>query len=476
MKTKRKLSIIAFILILIPVHFVYAASSLDQTVQTQLGNENISVSIRALESGKLLYEKNGEVAMKPASTLKLLTAAAALDILGPDFRFQTNAYINGEIKDKVLYGDVYIKGGGDPTFQKKDFKMIASVIKHQGIDEINGNLYGDDTLFLGEQLLPGISIEDESFYFATRNSALTMSPDNDYDAGSMILNVTATSIGKPPFVLADPNTSGMIIHNQAVTVNKNQKNTIDILRKYGTNRIDITGNIPIDTTLKDWVSLNDPTINTLHAVKKELEDFGITFNEQSKIDRKPVPIQAKNIYLKHSIPLKSLLVPFLKLSNNSIANILVNTIGKQARGKGSLVDGIDAIKEYGAIKGLNMYHWKLEDGSGLSHTNQVTSNELSLLLTKMYEDPNFDIFYSSLPIGGQSDRLIGGSLRKRFIDVAFQNRVIAKTGHISGVYTLAGYVKTNSGKTYSFAIMTQNQTSIKLSSIDEVVKKIVTLY
>lgn len=476
MKTKLILSMLIFCLIFAPIPIVKAAPDIGSTVQTQLGNDNISVSIRDLDSGELLYVKNGDAAMKPASTLKLLTASAALEKLGPDYRFQTKLFIDGEMEGKTLYGDVYIKGGGDPTLHKKDFRFMASVLKYYGIEQINGNLYGDDSLFSGEQLTPGISKEDESYYFAARTSALTMSPDNDYDAGTIIIHVNATSAGSRPVITAEPSTSGMVINNQALTVNKNQKSTIEILRQYGTNQIIITGNIPYNTTFKDWVTLADPTINTLQAIKETFEELGLAFSKNSTINRKNVPKAATSIYTKHSLPLKSLMYPFLKLSNNSMADILVKTLGREVNGQGDTNEGLNVLKEYGNSIGLNMRNWSFEDGSGMSHANKVTSNELSLLLTKMYGSSYFKILQASLPIGGQTDRLIGGSLKNRFNGEIYKNRVIAKTGHITGVYTLAGFVKANSGRTYAFAIMTQNQSSIRLNAIDTVVKKIISEY
>lgn len=467
---------ILFCFIFAPISTVKAAPDIESAVQTQLGNQNISVSLREIDSGELLYVKNGDAAMKPASTLKLLTASAALEMLGPDYQFQTKLYIDGEIEGNTLNGDVYIKGGGDPTLQKKDFTFMAGVLKHYGIRKINGNLYGDDSLFTGEQLTPGISKDDESFYFAARTSALTMSPDNDYDAGTIIIHVNATAAGSRPLIAAEPSTSGMVINNQALTVNKNQKNTIEILREYGTNKITITGNIPYNTTFKDWVTLVDPAINTLQAMKETFEENGLAFSKNATINRNSVPKGAISIYTKHSSSLKSLMYPFLKLSNNSMADIIVKTLGLEVNGKGDTSEGLNALKEYGISNGLNMQNWLFEDGSGMSHSNKITANELSLLLTKMYDSAYFKIIHDSLPIGGQTDRLIGGSLKNRFNDEKYRDRVIAKTGHITGVYTLAGFVQANSGRTYAFAIMTQNQSSIRLNAIDTVVKKIITEY
>ena len=473
---KKWIMIFVAIFSLIPFHHIQAAN-LENTVNIQLGQDiNRSVSIRKIESGELIYEKNGDALMKPASTLKLLTAAAAVDALGPDYRFHTKLYIDGLIEHHMLHGDIYIKGEGDPTLQEKDFLTFASVLKQYGIEHVEGNIYGDDTFFTGDQLSPGIAKEDESYYFAARTSSLTMSPDQDYDAGTMIVNAEATSIGRPPVITVEPNHSGMIILNQAITVNQNQQRSIEINRQYGTNKIVVTGNIPIDSSFKEWVTLFDPTINTLQAMKKSFEDYGITFSEETVVDRKVIPFTGKHLFTKHSSSLKNLLKPFLKLSNNSIADILIRTMGHELNNKGNLDAGIGVLGKYGQSIGLNINQWHFKDGSGLSHQNKTSANELTLLLYNLKIQPHFDLIYGNLPIGGQSDRLMGGSLRKRFKEPAYINRVFAKTGHISGVYTLAGYVKADSGQTYAFAIMTQNQTSIKLDAIDEVVKTIIKTY
>ncbi|MFP3919046.1 D-alanyl-D-alanine carboxypeptidase/D-alanyl-D-alanine-endopeptidase [Lysinibacillus telephonicus] len=475
---KKKLVVILLLTLLLINHdkIVSANSNLENIVQSQLGNDNISVSVRSLETGEVIYMKNGDVGMKPASTLKLLTAAAALNVLGSNYRFDTMVYIDGLVVDGVLRGDVYIKGGGDPTLQKKDFVAFADTLMHQGIKMIDGNLYGDDTLFSGPQLTPGVASADESYYFASRTAALTMSPDNDYDAGTIIIDVSPSSVGRQPIISARPNESGMIIQNNAVTVNANQSNTIQIERQYRTNTIVVTGNIPIGSSFKDWVTLYDPTINTLHAIKNTFRQRGIDFLGNSAVDRKEVPADASMIYTKHSLPLKVLINPFLKLSNNSIADILIKTLGKEASGKGTTEAGVSVLKDYGIMLGLDANQWSLEDGSGISHNNRVTANELTKLLFKMQGEPNYKEFYAALPIGGEKDRLQGGSLSKRFNSKPYTERVVAKTGSISGVYTLAGYVKAASGQTYAFAIMTQNQSSIAIPSIDEVVKYMINSY
>lgn len=478
-----KKRILAYILIftLILSNFTFlqsasAATNLDQTVKSQLGNSNIGVSLRSLTTGNVLYEKNGDVGRKPASTLKLLTSSAALDVLGPNYRFETKLFIDGKIQNNILYGDLYIKGEGDPTLNKNNFLTFAKILKRNGIKKITGNIYGDDTAFSGSQLSPGIAPEDESYYYAARTSSITMSPNNDYDAGTMIINVKPTKAGRSPQIIAEPNTSGMRIQNRAKTVSKGQRNTINIVRRYKTNQIIITGNIPIGSSAKEWVTLFDPTINTLHAIKLTLADTGIKFASTTSVKRKTVPENAKLLYTKQSIPLKTLMKPFVKLSNNSIADILVKTMGREVYGKGHINQGLKVLNKYGNSIGLQMDDWSLEDGSGMSHKNRVTPNELTTLLLNVRNEPNYRVLYSNLPIGGQKDRLIGGTLKNRFTTSALRNRVVAKTGTLDGVYTLAGYVTAKSGRTYAFAIMTQNETSNKVDEIDNVVKKIISDY
>lgn len=476
---KLTIYIIAFFLFVsnfIIVNDTSAASNLESSVKSNLGDTNISVSLRSLKTGNILYEKNGDFEIKPASTLKLLTAATALDILGPDYRFETKVYVDGEIENNILKGDLYIKGGGDPTLQEENFLVFAKALKRNGIRTITGNIYGDDYAFSGSQLTPGIYVADESYYYAPRITALTMSPNDDYDAGTMIINVKPTKVGQSPKIIAEPNTSGMRIQNRAQTVSKGQKNTIEVTRRYNTNQIIITGNLPVGSSSREWVTLYDPTINTLHALKITLEGTGLKFSNTTKINRKPVPENAKLIYTKQSIPLKQLMVPFLKLSNNSIADILVKTMGQQKYGDGTTENGLKVLIEYGESLGLNMNDWHFEDGSGISHKNRVSANELSLLLYKMRSEPNYEVFHSSLPIGGQKNRMIGGSLKNRFTASTVKNLVVAKTGSISGVYTLAGYVTAKSGNTYAFTVMTQYQPYSKINGIDNVVKRIISLY
>lgn len=467
--------ILAFSTLFMPTE-VEASSIMNTSVTKNLGASGVTVSLRSLQTGKVIYQRGGNTAMKPASTLKLLTGSAALATLGEDFRFKTDFYLNGTVDGSVLNGDLYIKGSGDPTLQKEDFLQFAKVLKREGIRTINGNIYGDDSAFSGSTLTPGIVSKEETYYFAARTSALTMSPNNDFDASTLIITTSPTKVGKAVSYAAVPNKSGMKVINQARTVSKGKKKTISIKRKYNSNEIVISGNLPIGSSAKEWVTFQNPTINTLYSLKTILEGTGLAFNSKTKVKQQPVPEQAKRVYTKNSRTLKALYPTFIKLSNNSIADILIKTMGHEVAGVGDTKTGLRVMRDYGNSLGLSMNKWSLEDGSGMSHQNRVSANEQTLLLLKMKNEGIYPTFYKGLPIGGIKSRLVGGTLRNRFSTTELSGRVVAKTGSITSVYTLAGYAKAKSGRTYAFSIMTNSKNSSAIKGIDNVVRSIISNY
>lgn len=472
---KKLMQIFLVLILFISLPLTTNAHVLDQAVTKNLGKSNTSVSLRSLTTGNILYEHNGQALMKPASTLKLLTGSAALHVLGKDYTFTTDLYIDGDIIDGTLYGDVYIKGGGDPTLQQQDFLTFAKVLKRYGIRQVQGHLYGDDSAFSGSVLTPGIVKQDETEYYAARISALTMSPNADYDAGTVIVQVTGNTVKKAPSFTVLPNTSGMKFVNQARTGAKTSKNTLSVKRKYGSSTVVITGNIPQGSTVKKWVTLQDPTMNTLHAIRTTWQTAALNVTNPS-VGRKTVPATARKIYTKESLPLHKLYPVFMKLSNNSIADILVKTMGREIHGIGTTENGVAVLRDYVASLGLNVSQWRFEDGSGMSHVNRVSANELTALLTTMRQQAIYSSFYQGLPIGGQPSRLVGGSLRTRFDTNALRGRVVAKTGSITSVYTLSGYVTAKSGRQYAFAIMTDNKNAQAIKQIDRLVESIIQNY
>ena len=432
-------------------------ATINGAVISNLGTGNVALTIRDAETGKTVYSHNGDKLMRPASNMKLISGAAALGILGEDYRFTTDLYIDGTVNKDVLNGNVYIKGSGDPTLTKENFQAFAKALKRNGIKTINGNLIGDDTAFAGSTLPVGVDKTDESYYFGARTSAITMSQNADFDASTVIIQAKPGKVGAKPSYTIEPNLSGLVISNQAKTVKKGQKNTLAIKRVYNSNKVIISGSLPQGGSAKEWVTLQDPSKNTMQAIKTTLQGAGIKFAKGSKITLAPVSSEAKLLYTNKSRSLAAIFPAFMKLSNNSIADILVKAIGQQELAEGSTASGVKVLKSYSESLEVPVDKWRFADGSGLSAANRVTTNGLSELLFNVQQQPYFNTYFISLPVAGNSERMVGGTLRKRLTAENLQNRIYAKTGYIPNVYTLSGYVKGNSGKQYIFSMLLENK-------------------
>ena len=451
-----------------------ATTSIDEQLQTivsdKLAGADVSIAIRNRTTGELLYALNGTTSIKPASNMKLLTAAAALDVLGEDYRFKTELYTSGKIANGVLKGDVYIKGQGDPTLMASDLTQFAHALKAQGITTIDGRIVGDDKWFDQDLLTPGIWANDESWYYAAPISALTTSPNTDYDSGTVIVDVTPGAVGEAPNVTVTPHIGDLEIVNEAVTVPAGETRTLYVERAYGTNKIVITGVLPLARTYRDWITMQHPTAHTLAMFQEILAQEGIRYTKH-KVFEAATPKSAQLIATKQSMPLSELLIPYMKLSNNGIADILVKTMGKVKGNHGSTAAGLKVVKAYGQSIGLDMNKWLFEDGSGMSHDNRVSSETVSQLLFAVQQEPWYATYVTSLPVAGAANRMVGGTLRTRLTNPITAGNVIGKTGSLTGVAALSGYVHAQSGNDYIFSILVQNKSNAA-TAIDEMVKVI----
>ena len=486
MKKKVSVIIVAWMLILslfsglsssASAEEIYASTFEDQIetiVNEKLTGANVSIAVRDRLTGEVVYDYNGESQIKPASNMKLLTTAAALDVLGKDYRFNTNLYISGKISNGVLKGDVYLQGQGDPTLMDVDLKQFAKDLKQLGINKIDGRIVGDDNWFDGDLLTPGIWANDESWYYAAPISALTTSPNGDYDSGTIIVDVATTNVGESPTVKATPHIGDLEIVNEAMTVEAGQSNTLSVERTYQTNKIVVNGNLPIGKTYRDWITVQNPTTHTLTMFVALLAEEGIEYTKD-KVFQAATPKSAQLVSNKTSISLEELLIPYMKLSNNGIADILIKTMGKVKNHHGSTNAGLKVLMEYGQSIGLNMNDWFFEDGSGMSHENHVSSFTVSNLLYHVQSEDWFNTYFTSLPVAGGSERMVGGTLRNRLKDSLTAGKVFAKTGSLTGVSTLSGYIEASSGNSYIFSILVQDKSGAT-TAIDEIVKTIANEY
>ncbi|MCP8616210.1 D-alanyl-D-alanine carboxypeptidase/D-alanyl-D-alanine endopeptidase [Salirhabdus salicampi] len=414
----------------------------------------VGISVRSATSGELIYHHNGDIRLRPASNLKLFTAAASLSSLGEDYKFVTEIHTNGKQKGKTIDGNVYLVGKGDPTLVKKDLQHLVKKLKNSGVDVIKGDVIGDDTWFDDVRYSQDLPWTDEHTYYGGQISALTLSPDEDYDAGTVIIDIKpGNKMGETAKISITPKTNYVKVVNKTKTISESKQRDITVTREHGTNVVTVEGEIPLgDQLYREWISVWDPTKYTTSLFKRLLEQNGIIVKGEAKVGNKPS--KSKMLMQHSSMPLSELLIPFMKLSNNGHGEVLVKELGKINRGEGSWDKGIEVMEKELAKLGVNTSTLLLRDGSGISHVNLVPANELTKLLYAIQNEKWFPTFFQSLPVAGQMDRKVGGTLRYRFLD--FAGNIQAKTGTLSTVSSLSGYVEGKKGKTYTFSILINN--------------------
>ncbi|WP_299088465.1 D-alanyl-D-alanine carboxypeptidase/D-alanyl-D-alanine-endopeptidase [uncultured Metabacillus sp.] len=411
------------------------------------------VSIRSSSNGELLYSYNGDLRLTPASNRKLFNAAAALETLGKDYQFHTEFLTDGSINWKVLVGNLYVRGKGDPTLLPEDFDRLAQELKKKGVKIIQGDLIGDDSWYDDIRYSIDVPWSDETFYYGAQISALTIAPDKEYNPGTVNIEIIPhNKTNNKAMINVHPQTRIVKIINKTNTVSDKGENTISICREHGSNIITVKGTIPINTPIqKESIAVWEPTLHAVQWLKHSLKKQGIRLVGDEKVG--VTPDKAKLILSHRSMPLSELLIPFMKLSNNSHGEILIKEMGKVFKNNGSWEAGLEVERLALAELGVNTSNIEFRDGSGISHLNLTSANELSNLLYQVKKREWFPIFLNSLPIAGSKEKMIGGTLRKRMTSPPLNKHVIAKTGTLTNVTSLCGYVQTKKGETVIFSIL-----------------------
>lgn len=450
------------------------SATLYEKIHAILDNERLEgtvtgLSVRTADNGEEIFQQIGDIRLHPASNMKLLTSAAALETLGEDYQFITEILTDGKLRGKVLQGNVYMKGKGDPTLMKADLDQFALALKEQGIHKIKGNLIGDDTWYDDVRLSMDLNWNDEPFYTGAQVSALTISPNEDYDSGTVIVEVSPSKkAGEKAQVELTPETDYVNIINKTEMVPANEGKRISIEREHGTNNIVIEGTMPLEgANSKSWVAVWEPTGYAVDVFKKSLEENGVKLIGNSSVKFGKTPKEARLLTSKKSIPLKALLIPFMKLSNNGHGETLTKEMGQVVNGEGTWADGLEVIEETLAGFGADTDTMLLRDGSGMSHKTLIPASELSQILYTVQNKDWFPIFEKSLPVAGEAERLVGGTLRYRMTDEPTKGNVKAKTGSLTGVSSLSGYVTSKSGEKLIFSIMINNYLGSSITSIED---------
>nr|WP_233254277.1 D-alanyl-D-alanine carboxypeptidase/D-alanyl-D-alanine-endopeptidase [Salipaludibacillus keqinensis] len=432
------------------------ADLLDILQNEDLDHALPAVHVQSAESDEELFSYNSDISVVPASGQKMLIGAAALDTLGPDYTYTTGVYSDGSHTGKVLHSDLYLKGTGDTTMLPEDFDDLAAQVADQGIKVVQGDLVADDSFFDDMRLSLDLSWFNQRRSTGAQVSALTVSPDEGYDAGTVIVEVfPSETAGEDTTVSVYPETDYITVLNDVETIEAGGPRTVDWGREHGNNNIFVDGTIPTDgARWRNWIAIWEPTELAQDLFHQALERHGVKV--QGELTLGETPEGANELALKESMPLEELFDHMMKPSNNGIAESLTKTMGQEVHGEGSWNAGLDVVEDYLQGAGLNTETIQLRDGSGMSHLNKIPTEEMTALLQSVQQEDWYEIYYNSLPVAGNVDSMTGGTLRNRMQGTAAEGNVQAKTGTVTSKTSLSGYVTSQDNEELIFSIIINN--------------------
>jgi len=422
----------------------------------RLSGYKVAVSVADADTGQMLFGSGDTAPLIPASNMKLVTTAAALSTLGPDWRFHTLV--------GTLGNDLVIVGGGDPNLSGRfyagdiagAFRQWAGVLTRRGVKRIEGDLVFDDSLFESARVHPDWEPADLSTHSAAPVGAL-MANDSCLD---IYVRGAATS-GRPAAVRIDPPTQYCPMRG-TIQTRSGSKGIYAIDLRGNPRRLALSGSVPPRANPGVlWYPVDDPGLFAATVIRETLETSGLPIAGQVVRRRVWTPQWRMPKEFKAHVIHTSSLAQTLRVANtrsqNLYAESLMKTLGAYAASKdrrwpseqGTWADGQAAMAQALSRLGIDTRDCMLSDGSGLSRMNRLTSDVLCRLLVAMARGPHRDLWIGSLGVWGSGN----GSIRQYGSDAALDGRAFAKTGYLRDTRTLSGYVRTGTGRLLAFSLL-----------------------
>ncbi|MCU1729053.1 D-alanyl-D-alanine carboxypeptidase/D-alanyl-D-alanine-endopeptidase [Pseudomonas sp. 7P_10.2_Bac1] len=385
---------------------------------------------------------NADVSMNPASTMKLVTTYAALEMLGPTHQWKTEFYTDGTLNNGILQGNLYLKGGGDPKLNMEKLWLLMRDLRANGVQQITGDLVLDRNFFEQPQL-PAFNDDgnDENKPFLVKPDALMVN--------LKALRFVARNDGGKVLVSVEPPIASIRIDNQVKAINAKQC-TGDVrynpvTQADGSVVVTVSGQLADGCNSQTYLSLLDHATYTAGAVRAIWKELGGSIQGQDR--QASVPKGAKLLARAYSPDLAEIIRDINKYSNNTMAQQLFLSLGAQFR---TDADGDDAkaaqrvIRQWLAKKGITAPHLVMENGSGLSRAERVSAREMAQMLQAAWKSPYAAEFISSLPIAGKD-----GTMRKRLKTTAVNGQAHIKTGTLNTVRAISGFSRDSNGDTWA---------------------------
>ncbi|MDX2360487.1 MAG: D-alanyl-D-alanine carboxypeptidase/D-alanyl-D-alanine-endopeptidase [Crocinitomicaceae bacterium] len=431
-----------------------------------LKHASISFKVIDLATNKTIARLNPSLTMPTASTAKLFSTATALELLGANYRPETRLYYDGSIDSSgILHGNLWIRGGGDPSFGSKYFNMgrpadhnfqkLCASIRKLGITSIEGAVIADASEFGYQGAPDGWNWVDLGNYYGAGPSGLTV-----YDNLLKIDFKTPSTIGRSATINEmTPEVPDMVFHNYVVSAKASGDNVYIYGAPYSLDRF-ATGTLPANrSSFIVKGSLPDPEYQFAYEMSKKLKENGIELLGGIKTARQMEIFSTPQDYMKRTSLMTlegTRLIDVIQQTNmrsvNLFAEHMISLIGYERTGDGSTNSGLKVLESHWR-KYFSMEGAQINDGSGLSRMNAISANHFVDLLKQMNTSTNAEAFRATLPVAGES-----GTLRNVCKNQTAHGRMMAKSGSMTRVKSYAGYIDTASGEHYAFALIVNNYT------------------
>jgi D-alanyl-D-alanine carboxypeptidase/D-alanyl-D-alanine-endopeptidase (penicillin-binding protein 4) len=494
MRRHRLLASLLFLLLAVPLA-LGQSKMLARRIDRILAADEISrgmwgIDVVSLSSGRTLYARNADKLFTPASNAKLFTTAAALALVGPDYRFQTTVESSATPDGNGrLNGDLVLVGHGDPNLsgrilpyhlrtERTDppihaLEELADQLVQKGVKSVAGDLVADDSYYSFERYGEGWSQDDLVAEWGAPVSALSIN-DNVIFAGIL----PGDRVGGHAIVSFTPSTGYYQLDNRIITTPAGSgPRSIHVKRELGSKLLILWGSIPAgDSGASEALAIDDPADFAAMMFRTELEKRGIRIDGQTRSHHSDlagqpppaVPASAPVVLASYlSQPLGEDLQVTNKVSQNLHAELLLRLLGREkgTAGSGSVQGGLDVVRGFLVSAGLSPDDFIFYDGSGLSREDLVAPRAVVTLLSYASRQPWGAFYESTFPVGG-----VDGSLAERFKQDAGRQRIHAKTGSLKHINALSGYATTARGERIAFSILSNNQNAGSKPAVETIDK------
>lgn len=430
------------------------------------GQANMSVLVQNMNTGEVIDSYRADKVVPPASVMKLLTTGCALEILGPGYRFPTIIEYSGTIEKGVLQGDLYIRGGCDPSLGWKGNTAFLDkwvrAVKAAGISRIEGSVVADMTMLDGEAQNPGWLCEDAGNYYAPGIFAL------NYYGNTMNIVLKSGEPGSIASVVkTEPVVEDVYFINHVRCDKINHDGAFVSGLPYSRERY-LTGVVPSNLgTFGVKGDLPNPGLLLARHLTNRLREAGVPVKRDATYiaDYNPLTPARTELYTHYSAPLSEIIQETNVNSNNLYAEALFRYLGTRYTLPGSIHNSQDLLRDFWRRRGVTIQNAIIKDGCGLAPQDAVSAKTFVQLLTIMARSKNKEAWFASLPVSGQT-----GTLKTLCPKTALEGRIHAKSGTIAGTKNFAGYIDMPNGDTWVFAILI-NSAPGKAKNIQTVIQQ-----